>query len=604
MTQVQGAAAATPWRSVPRLLSGAVRLAWQSDRRTFLISAAWQIVGALSLAALVVVGQWVLDGILAAPGDGADTARQLAPALAALAVVTALSGAASAVQGQHQRLLSEETSRTVWNQVIGVTGRVGLESFESPTFFDRLQRVENNAVTQPAAVATGLFGLFGGAVGTVALLGALLTVEPLLVPVLVIAGVPSVLLSRRASHTEFHYVTRAAPVYRRRNYLRQLLTGRLEAKEVRAFGVASALAHRHEDASREFLAMLRDQVRRRQRYAMAIVIVGAIALTATLILLVWLVAVDRVTLAEAGAAVLGVRLVSSRLEQLFRSVGTLLESSTFLADLADFLRTPVEPGSDTGTGGLALVRDVVVDDVHYVYPETSVEALRGVSLTIPQGKVVALVGENGSGKTTLAKLVAGLYPPTSGEVRWDGQNARGLDVDAVRRSVAVIFQDFVRYQLTARENIDLSSPERETDRLRMLDAARRARAATFLEQLPEGYETLLGKEFTDGVDLSGGQWQRVALARALYRDAPLVVLDEPTAALDPRAEHALFDDVRALLQGRTAVLISHRFSSVRSADLIYVMQEGRVIEAGDHDELMDLGGLYAELFTLQARAYL
>jgi ATP-binding cassette subfamily B protein len=588
---------------LPSLLGGAIRLAWRADRATFLSTAAWQLIGALSLAAVVILGQLVLTGIVAAP-RGEGTVARLAPAMAALAAVTALASAGSVFQQQQQRLLGEQTSHVVWQQVLDVTGRVGLEAFESPSFYDRLQRIETNAVIRPASVTAGLFGLIGGGAGTVFLLVALITVEPLLVPILLMAGIPAVLLSRKASRTEFAFQTRSVPAYRRREYLRRVLTGRNEAKEVRAFDAHAALKRRHDAASDELLSALRDQVRRRQRYSAAIVAASTIALTVTLSLLVWLVALERVTLAEAGAAALGVRLVSSRLDQVFRSIGTLIESSAFLQDLAEFLRTPTDQAPAAQSTRLPLERDVVLHDVHYTYPETTAPALRGVSVTIPRGKVVALVGENGSGKTTLAKVVAGLYPPSSGHVRWDGRDAREFPPAEVRRSVAVIFQDFVRYQLTARENIDLGTPGVDTDLQMMKKVAEMAGAAAFLERLPFGYDTLLGKEFAEGHDLSGGQWQRVALARALYREAALVILDEPTASLDPRAEHELFDDVRRLLGGRTALLISHRFSSVRSADLIYVLQEGRVVEAGSHADLMAESGLYAELFTLQARAYL
>ena len=472
------------------LLSEAVRLTWRADRRTFLAAASWQVVGALSLAALVLVAKWVLDAILDAQGtDG--LVEQLAPALAALAVVTALSGAATAFQQQHQRLLTEQTSRRVWHQVLDVTGRVALEAFESPRFFDHLQRIENNAIVQPAGVATGLFGLLGGGVGTITLLVALLVLEPLLVPVLLLAGVPAVILSRKASQTEFEFSTRVVPVFRRRKYLRRLLTGREEAKEVRAFGIEPALRNRHEATSSQYVSALRAQVRRRQRYAVALVGTSAVALVLTLSLLIWLVALGRVSLAEAGAAVIAVRLVSSRLEQLFRATGTLLESSVFLADLADFLDTPTElsmasraPADPLERG---LERDVVLEDVHYTYPESAAPALRGVSLTIQRGQVIALVGENGSGKTTLAKLVAGLYRPTHGEVRWDGKDIRDFEPAEIRQRVAVIFQDYIRYQLTAHENIDLSGPLEPAALLRVEEAARRAGAAAFLERLPQGY---------------------------------------------------------------------------------------------------------------------
>jgi ATP-binding cassette, subfamily B, bacterial len=242
--------------------------------------------------------------------------------------------------------------------------------------------------------------------------------------------------------------------------------------------------------------------------------------------------------------------------------------------------------------------------VLFAYPDTNEPALDGVSLEIGSGEVVALVGENGSGKTTLAKIVAGLYSPQAGRVLWDGVDASTVDPDDLRRAVAVVFQDFERYLLPARENVGLGRHERIEDLDAIVSAARRADADDFLARLPEGYETMLGREFAGGYDLSIGQWQRVALARAFFRDAPLVILDEPTASLDARAESRLFERIRDLLEGRSVLLVSHRFSSVRSADRIYVLDRGRVVEQGSHDELMAVGDRYAELFTLQAAAYL
>jgi ATP-binding cassette subfamily B protein len=227
-----------------------------------------------------------------------------------------------------------------------------------------------------------------------------------------------------------------------------------------------------------------------------------------------------------------------------------------------------------------------------------------VSIELRAGQVVALVGENGSGKTTLAKLLGGLYAPTSGTVRWDAVDASTVDPDALRRLVTVVFQDFARYNFTAADNIGLGDVDRLGDRPGIEAAADRAGADRMVRRLPDGYDSVLGREFDTGQDLSTGQWQRIAIARAFFRDAPVVVLDEPTASLDARAEHELFDRIRRLLRGRTVLLVSHRFSTVRSADRIYVLHRGRVTEEGSHDELMAADGTYAELFRLQAAAFL
>lgn len=587
-------------RRLPRVVASALKLTWQASRRGFLVAAGLQVLGALMVSALVVVGKLALDAILGAGGSGVG---KLIPVVVLLALVTAVGAAASTLQQQQQRLLGEEVALAAWRRLLDVTGRVGLEFYESPKFYDQLQRVQTNAIVQPITVTTSVFGLIGGAFGTVGLLGVLLYIQPLLVPVLLLAGIPNVLLSRKASRTEFRFITEATPIYRAREYLRTVLTGRDEAKEVRAFGAECALRSRHDDRSREYLGALRSHVRVRQAYALGGVATSTIALVLTLGLLVWLLSEGRIGLADAGAAALGIRLLSGGLDRVFQSMGGLFQSSVFLSDLERFLNLAVVADGQGSGVASTFRRRITVDGVSYTYPGSTEPALDGVNLHIDAGEVVAIVGENGSGKTTLAKLIAGLYPPSTGRIAWDDVDIAELEPADVRRGVAVIFQDFVRYQLTALENIGLGDPEHAEDEAAVRAAARQAGAADFLERLPNGYSTILSKEYAGGRDLSIGQWQRVALARALRRDAPLVILDEPSAALDPRAEHELFTDVRATLQGRSALLISHRYSTVRSADRIYVMQSGRIIEAGTHDSLMATAGLYSELFSLQARAY-
>ncbi len=557
-----------------------------------------QVVAALSPTALVVIGQ-----LLIAQFTGSTpTFGGLFWPVVLFAVASAATSAAGVVQQQQQRLLGERVAAHGWERMLDVTTRVSLDQFESDQFFDHLQRVRNNALTQPVNITSAVFGLLGGVTGVAGLLVVLATIEPLLLPLLLVAGVPSVLLSRRVSRVEFAFLVRATPLYRRRQYFRETLSGREEAKEIRVFAAEGPLRERHAALNQEYDATLARHTSRRRRYALVDVVVTGSLLAGSLALLAYFITTGRLSVAQAGAAVIAVRFLSTGLDQLFRSFGQLLESSAYLSDLRSFMGILTKEPA-VSTRPMPLVNGVHVEGVHFAYPDSDRVVLHDVDLTIEPGQVVAIVGENGSGKTTLAKLVAGLYRPDSGSIRWNDDDYAELGAANVRRQIAVIFQDFVRYQMTAADNIALGSPDRMDDSAAVRRAAVAAGADAFLSALPRGYLTLLSKEFEDGHDLSQGQWQRVALARALRKDAQLVVLDEPSASLDPRMEAALFADIRSMLDGRAALLISHRFSSVRLADVIYVMRGGRVIEKGTHDGLIADGGLYAELFTMQAEGY-
>jgi ATP-binding cassette subfamily B protein len=440
----------------------------------------------------------------------------------------------------------------------------------------------------------------------------------------------------------------------KRGYVLSLLTNREMAKEIRAFGLGHYLRDVYERLSDERIARLRQHLRHRAGLSIAGSVGQAVAGGFTFMVLAWLITTGRISLAAAGAAAMATFQLGGQLFGIVSAGGQLYESSLFVEDLEAFLallpalkaRRPTVPAPEG-------FRTITVRNVDFTYPTTPApkplqtgsdgqrswlrpmgrgmkmmgfppgmlffgakaggadgegplrpHALRDVSLEINRGEVVALVGENGSGKTTLAKMICGLYTPDTGSVRWDGTDVATVDPDQLREQVTVIFQDFVRYWLTARENIGIGRVSRMSDQEAIRAAARHAGADRFIDAWPEAYDTIMGPIFEGGKDLSVGQWQRMALARAFFRDAPLVILDEPTASLDARAEAELFQRIRTLFEGRSVLLISHRFSSVRSADRIYVMKEGQVVEHGSHEQLMALNGLYAELFNLQAAAYL
>ncbi|HYI38584.1 MAG TPA: ABC transporter ATP-binding protein [Thermoleophilaceae bacterium] len=593
----------------PRMFLALVRTATSLTRtaapRLSRVNVALQLFSVLLLAAQVYLGKLALQEILSQSESGGSF-ESVIPSLAGLVAATGLAGLAVAAQAQLQRLLGEQVQRSMTEEILDVTTAVPLETFESPGFHDDLQRVRLNAVMQPLAMSQALVTMIGGGAGVLVLSVALLFIEPLLVPVLLAAGIPQALLARRGGRMEFDFRVRETPTRRVREYLQNVLTERDEAKEIRAFDLGGVLFGRWDSAYRSYLGDLRRHIRSRVWLAVGGALVTFVATAVSLGLLVWFAIDGRVSLASAGAALIAIRLLAGRVEMLQRGVSSLFECSLFLADYQAFLqRKPALPAADdAGTGApVAPFRELAVEGVSFRYPETAHDVLRDVSLRIGAGEVIALVGENGSGKTTLAKLMCHVFSPTGGRITWDGTDTRELPVHQVRRHIGVIFQDFARFQLSARENIGFGRAEAVDDLPAIEDAARRGGAHEYLERLPDGYETLLGKSFWGGYDLSLGQWQRVAIARAFFREADFLVLDEPTASLDARSEHRLFEQMRELAEGRALLLISHRFSTVRSADRIYVLHEGRVVEQGSHEELMALAGRYAELFTLQAHSY-
>ena len=591
-------------RRLPTVLAASFGLVWRAARGTFAAAAALQVLGGVGVAGQLLAGKLLIDRLLVDDGAQVQTGALLLP-LGLLALLTAAVAFAAQARVAYQRLLSSLVAHYTIRQIHALTSKVDLLAFESPEFHDRLQRAMVNAVSRPVQLTNGALTFLSSVFASVGVAVALLFVEPVLVLLVFVAYVPTWLATTRTSRQGYSFSIEQTERDRRRLYLNELLIGKEEAKEVRAFGLADFLGKEHERLTQDFLRDLRGLVRRQLRLRL-LGSLGTSVLTALAVLvLVLFVTTGRTDVASAATAAIAVVMLGQRLQGLAAGAGALYEGSLFVDDYLDFVAaTPALVAARPTATAPADFQRIVVEDVTFQYPSGAQPALQGVSLDIQAGEVVALVGENGSGKTTLAKLLAGLWSPTSGRVLWDDVDVSQVDPDGLRRAVAVIFQDFIRYQLTARENIAAGDHERAEDVEGVRAAAAVAGAEEFVRILPEGFETRLGAEFYGGTELSGGQWQRLALARAFFRDTPFLVLDEPTAALDPRAEHELFETVRTLAAGRTVLLISHRFSSVRSADRIFVMDDGRIVESGRHDELMAQQGLYAELFSLQAAAYL
>jgi ATP-binding cassette, subfamily B, bacterial len=584
------------FRQFPRLLGEAIKLVWEMSRTMVFIIVAMRIATGLLSGVMLLLGRDAL-AIFGTAGRVATV-----ESLGKLGLVFVLSTIIGLVSGELETYLTAQVQRKTMDEVLDVATSVRLEAYESPQFFDHLKRVETNALTQPATVVRSLMQLPSDLVGVAAVMGALLVLQPLLLPIVFVSTAPLALIARVGARRAFEFAKERVLGDRQRDYLRSVLSGKDEAKEVRAFGSGVELRARYERLYDQYLKQLR-RFRRKQLAVSFLQSIATFAIVGSWAVFIGSLFISgRTSGANLGAAAMAMPLLLGRVFGFVRMIGDLYTSSLFIQDYRTFLA--LKPSLEMVEAQAAgpppgAFRELKIEDVYFTYPGSSGPTLQNVNMTIRSGEVVALVGENGSGKTTLAKLLAHLFHPGSGRILWDGVDVETLNPTGIQEQISVIFQDFVRYQLSAADNIGLGRALALSDRDAIVKAASQAGADEFLRNLEKGYETILSKAF-GGVDLSIGQWQRVALARAFFRNAPFIILDEPTAALDARAEHALFEKIRELRQGRTILLISHRFSTVRSADRIYVLKGGTIVESGTHSELMAHPRLYAELYNLQA----
>lgn len=587
-------------RRLPALVAEAWRMAWRASPRDALTAVAGNLAGGVCTAFGLLATTGVLEALFRS-GPTPDRVRDALPALALVAAAAALRTTTQAVAGWAQSRLDPQVSRISEERLYGLTSRVELIAYDDPDFHDALQRARARGVATADAVVMSAINVMTALVGLVAVAGVLGVLHPVLLPLLLLAVLPDAWAAVRSARMRYTTMYALIPVHRRKWIVGDLLANRSSAAEVRAFGMRGFLLRMYDAVARAEQEVMLRLARRQTVARLAGEALGGVGTGLVYLALGVLLAVAAVPLAVAGTAILAIRSGQSSLATLMHSVNRLYEEGLYYTDFLDFCagaeRRLTGPRPEPAPRSFARI---TAEDVTFCYPGAESPALHGVSMEIRRGEVIAFVGENGSGKTTMAKILAGLYEPQGGTVAWDGLDVRLVEPDELRASIAVIAQDHTRWPLTARYNITMGTDKGEAE---LLAAARVAGADEVIAELAHGYRTLLDRRFKDGAELSGGQWQRIAVARGFHRDAPLLICDEPTAALDARAEHALFERIRRHADGRTVVLITHRLASVRYADRIYVLDHGKVAEEGTHEELMALGGLYAELYTLQAAAY-
>jgi len=594
-------------RYVPALF----RLIWRTHRGYTTAMIVLRVVRSVVPVTTFWVGKLILDSVIAAKaGHGSLTQlwRYLALELAIVLAGEILARASSLIES----LLGDLFSNAMSVQLMEHAAKLDLAQFEDPEFYDHLERARRQTVGRIALLSL-LLSMSQDALTLLTLAGALIAYNPWLLLLLAIAVIPSFLGETHFAALGYSLLFRWTPERRQLDYLRYVGASDKTAKEVQMFGLAPWLTERYRDLSQKFYEENRNLSVRRGVVSALLSILGTVGYYAAYVVILIRAVKGDITIGTLTFLAASFGRGRDVIQNILLSASNVAEQALYLRDLFVFLemRPTIESPPNARAVPTKIQSGFVFENVGFRYPDSERWAVRNVDLVLRPGERVALVGENGAGKTTITKLLARLYDPTEGRITLDGIDLKEYDLVSLRHTIGVIFQDFVRYDMRFDENIgvgEIDSVRGDLDRNNgtppaISAAAENSLAASLLPRFSKGYQQMLGRRFDEGVDLSGGEWQKIALARAYIRDAQVLILDEPTAALDARAEYEVFLRFSELVAGRMAILISHRFSTVRMADRIIVLRHGKVEEQGSHEELLANGGLYEELFTMQAQGY-
>ena len=598
-------------KGILRNIQRITKLLWKCSPAFLVLLSIATVLEGLIPAISAYTSKLLIDSIIKSQENSSSILAYVLPILCVITALAFVSLVCSFVHQLLQELMGNLLSNYINELIIEHAIKLDISFYENSHFYDLFQRAKGEAGFRPLSILSQLLGIAVSSLSMVTLLLLLLRFNPIILIILIVTISPAVIVQTHFGQKAFSLLNWRTPDVRRLNYYSQLLTSDASIKEIKLFNLSNLFHERYKKMFSKFYSADKSLAIRRQISDGGLSIFSMLGYYGCYIYIIQQTISKVLTLGDLTLYSSVFLQLQSSLTRLLTEISSIYENTLFIGNLFEFLdlqplikeQLSTTPADNATSVPKIWKEGIVFHNVTFCYPYTEKVVLHNVNLKISPGEKIALVGDNGSGNTTIVKLLARFYDPTEGYISLEGKDLREYDIKALQECMGIVFQDYVHYHLSAWENIGLGLVEELDNRERILSAAKTSGVHQVLENLSKGYDSVLGRWFEGGEQLSVGEWQKVALARAFMRNAPLLILDEPTASLDVRAERNIFEKINLLCKDKTAVLISHRFNTVRLADRIFVLEKGRIIEEGNHEKLMDQSGLYANLFKMQAENY-